>query len=250
MKKLPLLAGLCGALFPMHGAVAQDGGDKPWSVDMSLSLMSDYMFRGQNLYDGASIQPYIAGSYDLGMGSIGVYNWMHISADGSTNVQEFFEMDWGVNYSIDFEPLSFSIGNLWYTYPNKDDDIADTTEGFISVGLDDSGFNDFYTLSPTLTVSKDWDELEYYYYDLKLSHEHTSNMLGDGVTITPYVSFGFSSNSEKVYAENGLVTVSEGIALDVPMGELTLTPTVNYTHGIDDLTNDQFWFGMTVGYSL
>ena len=250
MKKIALAAGLLSVLAPASAALAQDGADKPWSVDMNVALMSDYMFRGQNLYDGASIQPYIGGSYDIGMGSIGAYNWMHISADGSTNVQEFFEMDWGINYSIDFDPVSLSVGNLWYTYPNKDDDIADTSEGFVAVALDDSGFNDFYTLSPTLTVSKDWDELEYYYYDLKLSHDHTTSVLGDGVTVTPYVSFGFTSNGEKVYQDNGLVTISEGVSLDIPLGDVTLTPTVNYTHGIDDLTNDQFWFGMTLGYSL
>ena len=252
MNKFTRLAGLLACSLTLgHAAFAADGSaEKPWSVDMNVAFMSDYMFRGQNLYDGSSIQPYIGASYDTGYGVLGAYNWMHISADGSTNVPEFFEMDWGVSYSIDFEPVSLSIGNLWYTYPNDNDDINDTSEGFITVGLDDSGFNDFYTLNPTLSVYKDWDEFDYYYYELKLSHDHTWSVLGDGVTITPYVSFGFVSDGEKAYADDGLVTVSEGVSVNIPVGELVLAPTLNYTHEVDDLTVNQFWFGMTLTYSL
>jgi hypothetical protein len=248
MRAIGSLLGIVAAMW-VGGAVAEEG-EKPWSVDANVAFMSDYMFRGQNLYDGTSIQPYIGGSYDTGFGMLGAYNWMHISADGATNVPEFFEMDWGLSYEIAFDPVTVAVGNLWYTYPNDDDDIKDTSEGFLTVSLDDSGFNDFYTLSPTISVYKDWDEFDYYYYELKFSHDHTWSFLGDGVTITPYVSFGFVSDGEKAYAEDGLVTISEGISLDIPLGELTLAPTINYTHESDDLAVDQFWFGVTVGYSM
>jgi hypothetical protein len=47
-----------------------------------------------------------------------------------------------------------------------------------------------------------------------------------------------------------LVTVSEGVSVNIPVGELVLAPTLNYTHEVDDLTVNQFWFGMTLAYSL
>ncbi len=238
-------------LFADDAAVAAGATDeKPWSVDMSVALVSDYMFRGQDLYDGSAIQPYVGGSYDTGYGKLGAFGWMHISADGSTNVQDFTELDLGINYEVDFKPLTFGVGNLWYTYPNDNDGIKDTAEVFFSVALDDSELNDFYTLSPKFTFYNDYKEIDYEYYELTLSHEYSGGSFGDDATLTPYVTFGFASNGEKVYAENGLEQVTEGLSLALPLGEMTVTPNLNYTHGIDDLARDQFWFGVTLGYSL
>lgn len=253
LKRLTVLAILVCLFGAVTTGAAQDkaAADRsPLSVDANVALNSAYMFRGQNLYDGASIQPYLGVSYDTGNGVISATNWMHISADGRTNVPEFFEMDWGLSYELSLEPATITIGNLWYTYPNDNDDIDNTAEMYISAAFDDSSFNSFYTVNPKLTVSKDWDALDYYYYELILNHPYEGGSIPEGMTLTPYVTFGLSSNSEKVYAKDGLEQISEGVALDIPVGSLTLTPTANYTHKIDDLTANQFWFGMTLAGTL
>ncbi|MBX7139110.1 MAG: hypothetical protein K1X83_14140 [Oligoflexia bacterium] len=249
MRKIFLVLVLTVVALVGSGVRAEDA-EKPWSVDLNVAFMSDYMFRGQNLYDGASIQPYIGAGYDTGYGTIGAYNWSHISADGSANVEEFFEMDWGLTYELALDPVTVTVGNLWYTYPNDNDDIEDTTESFISLALDDSSYNDFYTINPKFTASKDWDVFDYYYYELNFSHTYEGGVLGDGVSMTPYVTFGFTSDGEKVYEDDGLVQVSEGISVTMPLGNMTVSPSINYTHKVDDLTVDQFWFGVTLGYSL
>lgn len=254
MSKILFSGVLAICFLGLSTAAAQDSASSadssPLTVDVNVALNSDYMFRGQNLYDGASIQPYLGLSYDTGSGILSATNWMHISADGRTNVPEFFEMDWGLSYELALDPITLTVGNLWYTYPDKDDDIDNTAEMYVSAALDDSSYNSFYTVNPKLTVSKDWDSLDYYYYELILNHPYEGGAIPDGMTLTPYVSFGLSSNSEKVYADNGLEQISEGVALDIPVGNLTLTPTANYTHKIDDLTVNQFWFGMTLAGTL
>lgn len=221
------------------------------SVDLNVAFMSDYMFRGQNLYDGTSIQPYIGVGYDTGYGTIGGYNWMHISADGNTNVEEFFEMDWGLTYELPaFDPFTLTIGNLWYTYPNDEDDIEGTSEGFVSLAFDDSEYNSFYTINPKITVSRDWDVYENWYYELNFSHTYEGGSLPDGVTLSPYVTLGFASDAELLYADDGLEYVTEGVSLGLPLNKLVITPSINFTHEVDDLTVDEFWFGVTLGGSL
>ena len=216
---------------------------KPWHVDTSVSFLSDYMFRGFNLYPGSSIQPSITGGYDTGYGEVSANLWMHISAEGggTDKPEPFTEIDETLRYTYATEEMAFSVGLAWYTYPDSDDDIASTGEAFASIA-----FNGL--VNPVFSVYHDYDEFDAQYYELGFSH--TFEEVADGVSLTPYVGFGFASNSEKLYADDGFVQTTTGLSLSVPVGEVSLVPSVNYTFEADDNAVNQFWFGFAVNYSF
>ena len=224
---------------------------KPWSVDLTTSFFSDYMWRGFNLYDGASIQPSFTGTYDTGYGEISGNLWLHLSAEGDRQAEKFFEMDETISYAYDFDPLKVTIGHVWYTYPDSDDQIVDSAEVFASLAFDDSKLNEFFSLAPKLTVYQDYRVTDSQYYGLGFSHAFESAALGEGFNITPYVELGFASNAEKVYSDSGgLVQVSYSVSSTLNLGDIEVIPCLNYTSKVDDATTNEFWFGAGLNYSF
>lgn len=222
--------------------------DVTYSLDTSVAFNSDYMFRGFNLYNGTSIQPSVAGTADLGdAGALTASVWAHTSAENDTRTKKFTEVDYTLSYSIPVDIVSLSAGHLWYTYPHESDDldIPDTGEYFVAASLDT-------LLSPTFSYFRDYDAFDANYYELSFSHliEPGCPCLGEGFNITPYVAFGFASDAEKVYADDGLVHVTFGVSSDLKLGNIAVKPTLNYTAESDDNAVNQFWFGMTLGYSF
>ena len=208
------------------------------SLETSVGVFSDYMFRGFNLYDGISLQPSVAVAYTLGeYGTLSASNWMHFSAEGDRKAEAFTEMDPEIRYSMDFDGFSVSVGHVWYVYPDGDDDINDTAEVLAEIELDT-------LLSPTFSVWHDYRDFDSQYYALGFSHEFLIEELGEGFNVTPYATFGFASNAEDVYADNGLVTISEGVSSTMKLGVIDVTVSLNYTHKVDDETDNEFWSGI------
>ena len=238
-------------MFSLQSAVSwADGESKPWSVNAATAVFSDYMFRGFNLYDGTSIQPSVGAKYDTGMGTVGGSLWMHLSGEGDRQEEKFTELDETLTYSVAFGPATVQVGNVWYTYPDDTDAIKDSAEVFGVLSVDDSEFNSVFTLTPTLSVYHDYREYDAQYYELGISHPLTPKWLGEGFNVTPFAAFGFASNAEKVYNDNGLVQITWGLSSTVPLGIFSLTPSVNYTHKIDDATVNELWFGTTLAVSF
>lgn len=219
--------------------------ESPVGVDLSAALYSDYMFRGQNLYKGTSFQPSILPRVSLGeYGNLSGLLFFHISADDNANGgHKFFEMDEGITYDKTFGPATFSVGNLWYNYPDDDDDINNTAELYAGISLDT-------VLAPTVNFYQDYDEFDAQYYELNLSHKFETS--GDsGFNITPFVTFGWASHAEKVYGESsGYVHTTYGATTELPVGDFTVKPIVAYTSGAAKITDDEFWMGFSVEYSL
>ncbi len=215
-----------------------------WSANVSTGFFSDYMWRGFDLYDGAAIQPSAKFSYNLGeVGSVSYSAWAHLSADNNTNVDRFTEVDHTLSLDV---PLSFgtlSVGHIWYTYPRSSDDINDSAEFFGSLAFS-------CPLNPVFSVYSDYDQYDNEYYELNLSHSFEVDALGEGFAIRPTASFGFASNADKVYADNGLEQITTGVAFDLQLGDVAITPTLNYTFGIDDNLSNQFWMGTTFSYNF
>lgn len=218
------------------------------SADLSVGVMSDYMWRGFNLYDGTSIQPSATIEYDTGVGTIGGNLWMHLSAEGDRQDEKFTELDETVYYSIALDPVTIKTGFIWYTYPDSSDDIVDATEYFASLsyaGEDPVGY-----LNPVASFYDEFKETDSQYYELNVSHEFEVAALGDGFKLTPYVTLGFASNADDVFGDNGLVHVTEGINIPLQWGIISVTPSLNYTHKVADSTSNEFWAGLIFGYSL
>ena len=166
---------------------------------------------------------------------------MHFSADQESGMERFTEVDWTIKYEYSWDPVSVAVGYLWYRYPTGD--VADTDEFFATLGYD------WDVLNPTLSFYQDTDLFDNQYYELTLSHEF-SDVLGEETATTPYVTFGFASDAEKVYEENGLVVVTAGTALSFAWGPVTVSPNINYTFKVDDNTVNNFWFGTNLSYSF
>lgn len=215
----------------------------PWTIDSNVGFFSNYMFRGQTLYDGPSIQPSLAATYDTGMGEISANLWMHISGNSRPHAERYTELDETLKYSYTFDALTASVGNAWYTYSDRGDgsNIEDTAEYFASLAYD-------AYLAPTLSYYNDWRVYHSQYYELAFSHEY-SDVVGNGSNLTPFIAFGFASNAEKIYADDGLVQITTGVSTNLAMGDITVTPTLDYSFKVDENTINQFWFGVTFAYS-
>lgn len=216
----------------------------PFTVDTSLALYSDYMFRGFALYEGTSIQPSITGNYNTDYGTLSANLWMHVSAESGSDESKFTELDETLKYSYSFDDFTFALGHVWYTYPDKDDEFTHTAEFFGVIALNETPLN------PVLSVYHDYKEYDTQYYELGFSHIFEDCFEGSSTTVTSFVAFGFGSNAEKVYADNGLEQITFGTAMSVPVGSLSLAPSVNYTAKVDDNTVNKFWFGTAINYSF
>lgn len=235
-----LIIGLTALILVATSAVAEE--QKMWSVDSSAAFYSDYMFRGFRLYDGLSLQPSVTGNLKSDYGTLSANLWMHVSGDSGSDKSKFTELDETIRYTYSIDPVTFTLGNVWYTYPDKDDDIKDSAEVFASAAL-------ALPLNPVFSVYHDYDLYDAQYYELGLSHTF-SELLGNGATLSPFVAFGFGSNAEKVYKDDGLEQVTFGSTMTIPVGALSVVPSVNYTAKVDDATVNQLWLGTSLNYSF
>ena len=244
-KNLHLLLCLVLAVSLQTSIEEVNAEESPLSVDLSTGLYSDYMFRGFNLYDGIAIQPSLGTSYDLGdAGTLGANVWAHLSGEGDRQAEKFTEVDYTLSYDISLGIASIGLGHVWYTFPDSDDGIDDSAEFFASISFDT-------LLSPSFSFYHDYDAFDAQYYELGLSHTLECSYLGEGFNITPFVNFGFASNAEKVYADSGgLVQITYGAYFDLDLGDIAVTPSINYTNESDDAASNEFWVGLAFDYSL
>lgn len=222
--------------------------ESPLTVDLSTSFVTDYMFRGQNLYDGTGIQPSATVTYDTGgYGKLSGNLWMHLSAEGDRQDEKFTELDESITYTLEVaDVVGIKLGHLWYTYPKSSDDINDTAEFFGSIYVLHCPIG----LNPVFNIYKDYRDIEYTYYELGFSHTFETDALGKGFNVTPYTTFGFASNAETVYADNGLETVTVGVSSALTLGDINVTPALSYNFKVDDNTVNEFTAGLTFAYSL
>jgi hypothetical protein len=216
----------------------------PVSVSLNVDFASAYLFRGQNLYNDIGVEPTFEVGYDMGdCGALTASTWHHYSAGGAdSTADKFTEWDFTLAYEKSFDILTLSAGNNWYTYPDDDDAITDTAEFFVGVSLDT-------LLTPSLTYIHDYRDFDYNVFELGFSQLIENGYLGEGFNATPSVVFGFASNGDKVYADNsGLMYVETGVGFNLKLGDIDVTPSVNYSFKVDDNTNNEFWIKVGFGH--
>ena len=211
--------------------------------DVSLGAFSDYMFRGFRLFNGNSIQPSLNLHYNTDAGNFTAGAWSHLSADNEASSERFTEIDYTLKYEKAFDGFTIALGNIFYAYPSDKTNIPQSNEVFATLALN-------VPLTPTLTVYHDYRAFDAQYYELGFSHTFDKICGAENATLTPFTSFGFASNADKVYADNGLVQVTTGVSSAITVGSAVVTPVINYTSKVDDLTANQLWFGMSVGTSF
>ena len=247
MKHCLKVAAFSAALIGVVAGPCAAEDTSPLTGSASVAFLSDYMWRGFNLFDGSSIQPTVGAEYDTGAGKLGANVWAHLSAEGGDSAAtKFTEFDYTLSYAFSLSPLSFKVGHLWYTYPISDDNLEDTAEFFGTVVVDDAALGSPFALNPTFSVYHDYDLVDGQYYELGLSHAFEIPALGDGFNMTPYVAFGYAQNQEPVYAEDGFVQTTFGVSSNLSLGSFAVVPSLNYTAESDNNLKNEFWFGFSL----
>ena len=133
------------------------------SADLSVSLLSKYVWRGFELSDGSMvIQP----SMTVGYKGFAANFWGNLDTDQDKDMytegdtMNWNETDFTLSYDGSFDMFDYGVGYIYY---DLQDGLSDTQEVYVSATL-----NTF--LSPTLTIYRDIDAGPSTYVTLGVSH--------------------------------------------------------------------------------
>ncbi|NOX20673.1 MAG: hypothetical protein GXO99_05350 [Nitrospirae bacterium] len=112
------------------------------SGSASVSVMSNYVWRGQKLSNSYVIQPSVGITYN----NLGFNMWSNLDSDFNDDA-EITETDLTVDYSFNIDNFGFDLGYIYYGLEG----VNDTQEIFLSIAYD-------MFLNPTLTIYYDFDE--------------------------------------------------------------------------------------------
>ncbi len=290
-KIVVLFMGLMLAAFVTPVAKAQEtpaeapvaaGWKKPLPITFSIdyTLVSDYVWRGQNLSEYAregreklNHQLGVGVSYDAGQfgtfsGSIW-FEWFagQKSMDPSSN-GHLQEVDYAFSWSYDIEAIATTVELGWigYQFPQASGDADFTNEWYVSLSFDDSKL--FGTkepvLNPYVAYYMDIDDLHGSWIEWGISHDFALADCGckntpilKDITLTPSFVMGIdhgqiSGSTKLANLQYGLdVAYDLGSALGLPekYGSLTLTGFLRFSDAVyDKAINDEFWGGVTIAY--
>lgn len=201
----------------------------PIDIEMGFSVVSAYIWRGQNLGSDASWQPYVTVSPDFepeGWGDISFTCWMNFTKDnGSICPQSHSETDFSVDYTIDILNLgSLSGGYIYYDFPHIANDKIDETQEFYV------GFSANTLLTPTITWYHDFDTGSGEWITFDISHDFDLKVF----TISTYATLAYDKGQWG--ADAGLATLDFGASLPIPIGDhMTIEPFLSYTKRLQDL---------------
>lgn len=226
-------------LVTLHPALAEE--EKP-SADLSVAVLSDYIWRGQELSrDSIVIQPSITVSY---MG-FSTNLWANLDTDpyastpGVDEQANWNETDFTLSYGKGFGLLSLEGGYIYYGLDGADD----SQELYVSLGLDT-------LLSPTLTVYKEFDSYMHWYVLLGVSHAFEisetmslelsgsiSYLKSEDVDEYPEVdSQGVATGDKFNNFHDGVISASLPIAV---AKYITITPSLSYTFPLSSDASDE-----------
>ena len=226
-------------LMPAHGSE-----EKP-SADFSVSALSAYIWRGQELSrDSIVVQPSMTVSYSGFSANLwgNLDTEPYTSSDEEDDSSNWNETDWTLAYGRQFGPVGAELGYIYYAL----DGFDDSQELFLSLGLDT-------LLAPTLTVYKEFDHYPHWYILFGISHAFE---VTDTVSLELSASASYLESDDKgAYPEidNGEATDDEfsnfhdgTIAASLPISVseyVTVTPTIAYTFALSGDASDQMeWF--------
>lgn len=199
-------------------------GEITTDVNADVSILTDYVWRGQNYGKDGVIQPNFSIAFANGL-SLGFWANYNIDEDRYSNSHLVSEIDYTLDYSFEVGPLGCSVGYLFYDFPRNGGNAAEVYAG---VSLDT-------LLAPTLTLYRDVDSIDGTYisfgigHDLELNNKATlslSGSLGWGSASYHNGYFGVKDSSLSDY------NLSAALAY-VVTDKITVTPTVSYSNFID-----------------
>jgi hypothetical protein len=223
------------------------------SVGVAADLFSKYVWRGQNLVDDWVLQPGASVGYKGFTGSV----WGDMDLTGETvDDGEFNEIDYAIDYSNTLpglDILGYSVGMIYYDFPNTDFDATSEVYGGLTADV---------PLSPTIRAYYDFDEIDGAYVQLSAGHtiEKITQWREDcycDAALGASLGYGSSGYNDGYFGVDDAalndLTLSAG--LPICLGPLTIRPSVAYSTMLDDdirtatAKSDNFWGGISASFS-
>ncbi|MBP7049837.1 MAG: hypothetical protein KBE65_02375 [Phycisphaerae bacterium] len=231
-------------------AVADDGP----TLGVTADLFSKYIWRGQNVIDDWVLQPGVSAGYKGFTGSI----WGNVDLTGElVDDWEISEVDYAVDYSNTFpgqETFAYSVGAIYYDFPNTTWDATSEVYGGLSVDV---------PFSPAVKWFYDFDEADGSYIQFSIGHtieKIASWTEHDFCGLSLGASVGYATDNYNDFyfgVDDGAIndlTLSAGVPFC--FGSLTIKPSIGYSVMIDDDIrdatdkSDNLWCGVGAAYSF
>lgn len=221
--------------------------EETFGLRSSAVLVSDYVWRGYNLYDGLAVQPTLTGTLteDLGGGSNTMYAevaglW---SLEGEEEPDKFSEIDFSLGNEFTIEELTLSGGISWYRYPDPSDVFDPSSEIYVSFSYETY-------LNPSITASHDYKRYDGTTIEGILRESLLLGNVGGDVSLVPSVHTVFAAQAPKLYNNNGLTAVTYGLSISYEYGPVVVEPGIFYTRSHDDWTDNEWWTALSVTIDL
>lgn len=210
------LAAVAGSVAAQPAMIDDANVGQRYSVEIGVDYTTAYFLRGINKEDsGAIIQPYAEldidlVEYDNGLALdavLGTKNSIHSSnntaRDGDTT-SSWYESDFHIGLTADYEQFEFGISYLWRTSPSSA--FSTVEELILSVEYDDSDFGFYsdqgfegFALNPTAKIVFELDNTSFgdeegVYLELGVAPDYELITEGDfaGTTVAFPVTLGLS----------------------------------------------------------
>ncbi len=236
---------VCATCLPCQAEEEKaEKAEKALSGEVSLSALSAYIWRGQELSRHSLVlQP----SFTLEYKGFSANLWGNWDSDPYFEGQDHWnEADYTFSYKGEYGLLNYGAGYLYYNTTETED----SQEVFLSLGLNT-------LLNPTLTVSKEVGHDLYWYFQLAVSH---SFPLTKQLSLDLSAQAGYLiSNDAEEYPEVGgdgnatgdkFNNIHDGtltVALPYSVSEsVTITPTLSYAFPLcGEARREMKYFSMT-----
>jgi hypothetical protein len=235
MRAMKILS--CAAIVWLVGSTFASADDSP-SVTLSSDFMSKYVWRGQLLVDDWVAQPAVSVGYKGFTASI----WSNLCLTDEVDARdEFTEFDYSLDYTALIpgqELLSFSVGTIYYRFPNQVYDPTLEVYAGLSAAL---------PLSPAVKVfydvgdSIDADHIEGNYIQFSIGHtiEKIQKWTDDcfcnlclGASVG-YATAGYNKGYFGV-DDGAFNDLTLSVALPITLGKLTIKPQAGYATMLDN----------------
>jgi hypothetical protein len=229
-----------------------------YAVDVNIDLKADYfgkyIWRGQNLANESVFQPGITAA--VGPFSVSIWGNLELT-DKTDHEHEFTEFDYVLDYTDAFpgiEGLNYSIGTIYYDFPNTA--YKPTTEVY-------GGLSFAMPLSPSFKWYRDLDEIDGSYFQLGLGHTFEklkvwSDRSYCGLQLDASVGWGNSTYNKGYFSVDNEkfndFTFSAGLPMCI--GSWTIKTSVSYSTilggEIREATakSDNIWVGVGLSKSF
>ena len=209
----------------------------PLDLSAEVGLFDRYLWRGITVSDDFVVQPELSAS----VGGFGLAVWANSDADDADGTSGIDKYDVTLSYGLSLPMLSLDLGFIYYSFPEASD--ANTTEAYASASAG-------VLLSPSLTVYRDLDAVDGWYWEAGVNHGLT---LSPAFTVDLAARLGLGSERYLAGYFPGAALVEDPAASSLtdamltlslpwhPVPMLTVTPSAGWSTLLDDagtLTED------------